>query len=579
MNKPVENAAAGAARPLEAGSLSGAEAVVEMLRLHGVEVIFGLCGDTSLPFYDALARLPHGMRHVLTRDERHAAYMADGYARVTGKVGVCEGPSGGGATYILPGLVEANESSVPILAINTDVSVSSRGRFTLTELDQRALMRPLTKWNAVIDRAEDIPRVFRAAFEAMTSGRPGSAHLALPFDVQKAPVARSEVWADPTLGAFPSRRVACDPFHVELACKLIRASKAPLLVCGGGVVLSGAEGELLELAQKIGAPVATTISGKGSIDELHPLAAGVVGSNGGTPETRAVVDAADLVIFVGCRAGSVTTERWRHPAPGTAKIIHLDVDPAVPGANYKVDVPLVGDARLCLAALNEALDGSSLASSGSLSSLAKEKREEKIRKFEALAASSDTPIKPERVVAALSQLLDPDAVLVADPGTPCPYFSAYYAVRGTGRRYFSNRAHGALGYSLSAAIGAHLGRPSVKTVAVMGDGSFGMCAGELETAVRLKLPITFVVISNAVYGWIKAGQKSGFDKRYFSVDFGVTDHARVAEAFGLQSWRVTDPSQLSSVLKKALESQSPTLVDIVCQPLHEAKAPVSEWVA
>ncbi len=579
MNKPVENAAAGAARPLEAGSLSGAEAVVEMLRLHGVEVIFGLCGDTSLPFYDALARLPHGMRHVLTRDERHAAYMADGYARVTGKVGVCEGPSGGGATYILPGLVEANESSVPILAINTDVSVSSRGRFTLTELDQRALMRPLTKWNAVIDRAEDIPRVFRAAFEAMTSGRPGSAHLALPFDVQKAPVARSEVWADPTLGAFPSRRVACDPFHVELACKLIRASKAPLLVCGGGVVLSGAESELLELAQKIGAPVATTISGKGSIDELHPLAAGVVGSNGGTPETRAVVDAADLVIFVGCRAGSVTTERWRHPAPGTAKIIHLDVDPAVPGANYKVDVPLVGDARLCLAALNEALDGSSLASSGSLSSLAKEKREEKIRKFEALAASSDTPIKPERVVAALSQLLDPDAVLVADPGTPCPYFSAYYAVRGTGRRYFSNRAHGALGYSLSAAIGAHLGRPSVKTVAVMGDGSFGMCAGELETAVRLKLPITFVVISNAVYGWIKAGQKSGFDKRYFSVDFGVTDHARVAEAFGLQSWRVTDPSQLSSVLKKALESQSPTLVDIVCQPLHEAKAPVSEWVA
>ncbi len=579
MNKPVENAAAGAARPLEAGSLSGAEAVVEMLRLHGVEVIFGLCGDTSLPFYDALARLPHGMRHVLTRDERHAAYMADGYARVTGKVGVCEGPSGGGATYILPGLVEANESSVPILAINTDVSVSSRGRFTLTELDQRALMRPLTKWNAVIDRAEDIPRVFRAAFEAMTSGRPGSAHLALPFDVQKAPVARLEVWADPTLGAFPSRRVACDPFHVELACKLIRASKAPLLVCGGGVVLSGAEGELLELAQKIGAPVATTISGKGSIDELHPLAVGVVGSNGGTPETRAVVDAADLVIFVGCRAGSVTTERWRHPAPGTAKIIHLDVDPAVPGANYKVDVPLVGDARLCLAALNEALDGSSLASSGSLSSLAKEKREEKIRKFEALAASSDTPIKPERVVAALSQLLDPDAVLVADPGTPCPYFSAYYAVRGTGRRYFSNRAHGALGYSLSAAIGAHLGRPSVKTVAVMGDGSFGMCAGELETAVRLKLPITFVVISNAVYGWIKAGQKSGFDKRYFSVDFGVTDHARVAEAFGLQSWRVTDPSQLSSVLKKALESQSPTLVDIVCQPLHEAKAPVSEWVA
>ena len=570
MNKPVENA-------IGTASLSGAEAVVEMLKGHGVEVVFGLCGDTSLPFYDALARLPHGLRHVLTRDERHAAYMADGYARVTGKVGVCEGPSGGGATYILPGLVEANESSVPVLAINTDVSVSSRGKFTLTELDQRALMKPLTKWNAVIDRAEDIPRVFRAAFEAMTSGRPGAAHIALPFDVQKGPVPRAELWADPSLGAFPSRRVACDPLYVDLACKLLRAAKSPLLVCGGGVVLSGAESELLELAQKIGAPVATTISGKGSIDERHALSVGVVGSNGGTPETRAVVDAADLVIFVGCRAGSVTTERWRHPAPGAAKIIHIDVDPAVPGTNYKVDVPLVGDARLCLAALNEALEGFNRSTSSS--SLLDAKKEEKLRKFDALAASNDIPIKPERVVAELAKVLDPDAILVADPGTPCPYFSAYYVVRGTGRRYFSNRAHGALGYSMAAAIGAHIGRPSVKTVAVMGDGSFGMCAGELETAVRLKLPITFVVISNAVYGWIKAGQKTGFDQRYFSVDFGATDHARVAEAFGLRSYRVVEPGKLPGVLKEALNHQGPTLVDIVCQPLHEAKAPVSEWVA
>src|SRR5438552_8648232 len=219
--------------------MTGAEAAVEMLKAHGVETIFGLCGDTSLPLYDALARLPHGMRHVLTRDERHAAYMADGYARVSGKVGVCEGPSGGGATYLLPGLVEANESSVPVLGINTDVSVSSRGRFTLTELDQGALMKPLTKWNAVLERSADIPRTIRAAFEAMTTGRPGAAHIALPFDVQNGPVERSEVWGDPTLGAFPSRRVAPDPFFVELAAKLLRNSRNPLFICGGGVVLSG----------------------------------------------------------------------------------------------------------------------------------------------------------------------------------------------------------------------------------------------------------------------------------------------------------------------------------------------------
>jgi acetolactate synthase-1/2/3 large subunit len=562
-------------KPVEISTLTGAEAVVEMLRAHGVEIVFGLCGDTSLPLYDAMARLG-GVRHILTRDERHAAYMADGYARLSGKVGVCEGPSGGGATYILPGLVEANESSVPVLAINTDVSVSSRGRFTLTELDQRTLFRPLTKWNAVLDRSADIPRTMRKAFEAMTTGRTGTAHLALPFDVQNGPVERGDVWADPTLGSFPSRRVAPDPAMVELAAKVLRASKSPLFVCGGGVVLSGAEAELSSLSGLLSAPVATTISGKGSIDEREARSVGVVGSNGGTPETRAVVDAADLIVFVGCRAGSVTTERWRHPAPGQARIIHIDVDPAVPGVNYKVDVPLVGDARLCLAALNDALEGIKRASDFSW---IEEKKREKREKFEALARSDDAPIKPERVVFALNEILGDDAVVVADPGTPCPYFSAYYQVRGTGRRYFSNRAHGALGYALAASMGAHFARPRVKTVAVMGDGSFGMCVGELETAVRLKLPITFVVISNAVYGWIKAGQKTGYRQRYFSVDFGVTDHAKVAEAFGVKSWRVSDPRQLSAALKGAIAHGGPSLVDIVCQPLHEANAPVSEWVA
>src|SRR3954471_6481513 len=211
MNRPVE---------LQAAVLTGADAVVEMLKAHGVEVIFGLCGDTSLPLYDALAR-SGSIRHILTRDERHAAYMADGYARVTGKVGVCEGPSGGGATYILPGLAEANESSVPILAINTDISVSSRGRFTLTELDQRTLMKPVTKWNAVLDRAADIPRVFRQAFDEMTTGRPGAAHIALPFDVKNQPVDHTDVWGDPSLGVYPSRRVAPDPEMVALGAKLL----------------------------------------------------------------------------------------------------------------------------------------------------------------------------------------------------------------------------------------------------------------------------------------------------------------------------------------------------------------------
>ena len=557
-------------------SITGAEAAVEMLKAHGVGILFGLCGDTSLPFYDALARLPHGMRHILARDERSAAYMADGYARVSGKVGVCEGPSGGGATYILPGLAEANESSVPLLCINSDISVRARGRFTLTELDQGALMRPVTKWNTVLDRAEDLPGVFREAFRQITTGRPGAAHIALPFDVQNGAVDRSDVWGDLSFGRYPAERAAPDAVAVERATRLLRDAAKPVFVCGGGVVVSGAEAELLMLAERLSAPVATTISGKGAISEHHPLAAGVVGSNGGTPETRAIVDQADLVFFVGCRAGSVTTERWRHPVPGTVKVVHLDVDAAVPGTNYPADAALVGDARLALTMLNEAL--------GSLkrpleASIVQSAKEQKFAKFQALAESAEKPIKPERVVAALAGALDADAIVVADAGTPCPYLSAYYEVRGTGRRFFSNRAHGALGYSMAAAMGAHFAKPAVKCVSVMGDGSFGFTCGELETAVRYGLPITFIVISNASYGWIKAGQKSGYGERYFAVDFAATNHAAVANAFGVKSWRVTEPGELTKTFKEALAHTGPSLVDIVCQPLHEAKAPVSEWIA
>jgi acetolactate synthase-1/2/3 large subunit len=335
--------------------LSGGEAAVLMLKAHGVKHVFGLCGDTSLPFYDALARLDHGMTHILTRDERHAAYMADCYARVSGWVGVCEGPSGGGATYVVPGVVEANESSIPVLAITTDISVLSRGKFTLTELDQEALFRPLTKSSKVIDRAGELPATFRAAFRAMTSGRPGAAHIGLPFDVQRDPVDETDVRGDPKLGVFPARRIGPDPGEVEAAAAALASAKEPIFICGGGPVIAGAEAELAALAKLLEAPVATTVSGQGAIPDDHPLAVGVVGSNGGVPETREIVLGADLVCFVGCRAGSVTTERWRYPEPSKARIVQIDADPTVLGATHPVEVAVLGDAKLTLAALLAAL--------------------------------------------------------------------------------------------------------------------------------------------------------------------------------------------------------------------------------
>lgn len=559
--------------------LTGAEAMVRLLQAHGVTHIFGLCGDTSLPFYDALHRLDHGMTHVLTRDERHAAYMADGYARVTGRVGVCEGPSGGGATYILPGIVEANESSIPVLAITTDVSVPSAGHYPLTELDQAGLFRPLTKWNGLIDSPARLPTMVREAFRAMTTGTPGAAHLGLPFDVQKAEVSSDDIWAQEDFGSYPAWPGAPSASAVEEAVRALRDARFPVVVCGGGVVIAGAEAELQHLAERLDLVVATTISGQGSLADTHPNCLGVVGSNGGVAETRAVVEEADLVVFIGCRAGSVTTERWRFPAAGT-RIVHIDSNPMAISANYRTEAAIVADARLALAAINTALDADGAEASGFAGAArVAAAKQAKFEAFDRLARSGETPIRPERVVAALNEVLPDDAVVVADPGTPCPYFSAFYRASRPGRHFISNRAHGALGYALPAAMGVQMGRPDATVAAVMGDGSFGFAAGEFETIVRLDLPITFVVFSNAVYGWIKAGQKAGFGERYFSVDFSRTDHAAVAAAYGLKTWRVEDPEALTATLRQAVAHDGPTLVDVISQPLHEARAPVSEWIA
>ena len=561
-------------------TMTGAEAMVRMLQLHGVDHIFGLCGDTSLPFYDALYQLDHGIKHILARDERSAAYMADVYARLSGKVGVCEGPSGGGATYILPGLVEANDSSSPVLAITTDVSVASRGKFPLTELDQRALFKPVTKWNAMIDLSEQVPLLLRTAFQRMTTGKPGSTHLGFPFDVQKGNVDASQIWGDAALGQVGAYRAEPPADDVERMAAILRSAKRPLLVCGGGPIISGASAEVQQLAELLAAPVATSVSGQGVIADNHPLALGVVGSNGGTPETRELLMAADAVMFIGCRAGSVTTERSRYPAPGTCKILHIDVDPDVIGVNYATDAALVGDAKLALAALCEAIgveaDADALKTAQTVVATAKQKKFEIFREF---AYIRDGLIRPETVIDALQQVMPAESVIVADAGTPCPYVSGYYEHPQAGRNFITNRAHGALGYALPGVVGAQFARPNAKCVAMIGDGSFGFACGEMETIVRYNLPITMLVISNAVFGWIKAGQKSGFDQRYFSVDFNRTDHARVAEAFGVKSWRVEEPNDLQSTIKQAVETDGPTLVDIICQPLQDAHAPVSEWIS
>jgi len=555
--------------------LKGAEALVKLLDKYEVQYIFGLCWDTSLPFYNALYRLDHSIKHILTRDERSASYMADGYARVTGKVGICEGPSGGGATYIIPGVVEANESSISLISFTSDVPTTSYGHFPLTELNQKALFKPLTKWNCVLDKSKNFAKDIRRAFKESTTGKPGSCHLALPFDIQNHEIPEKEVWVDKKHTRFPAEGKKPNISKLKKILDEIYKSKNPILICGGAVKNAFAEKELQRFVEKLNIVLATSVTGKGTLADNHPNCLGVVGSNGGSIHTRETLNNSDLVVFIGCRAGSVTTEKWQYPDK-KKKIIHIDIDSSVINANYKSHISMVAEIKSTLVEANKLLKSKNFKGD----QIVKEVKKKKFKKFYELAADNDNLIKPERKIKELNDQLPKDTYVVVDPGTPCPYFAAYYNFHESGRYFITNRAHGALGYALPASIGVQIGKPKNKVISVMGDGSFGFAVGELETAVRLKLPIIFIVISNGVYGWIKAGQKSKFEKRYFSVDFNRTDHAKVAEAYGVKSWKIQSSNELNEKINEAINfNKGPCLLDIITQPLQDANAPVSEWIA
>ena len=560
--------------------LRGADAIVRILEGLGVDVVFGLCGDTSLPFYAALAKSER-VHHVLTRDERCASFMADAYARLSGRVGVCEGPSGGGATYILPGVAEANESSVPLVCLTSDIGLEDRGKGTLTELDQAALFAPVSKKVFSPTSGAELPHLLREAFREATTGSLGACHVSLPLDVQNQPVAASDMGADDRFGRYPNERLAPRGDQVKAAARLLVESRRPLLVAGAGTLRSGAWHEVAALSRALGAPVATSICGKGAIAETDVLSLGVIGSNGGLPWRHDLVRRADLVFYIGSGAGSVTTEKWTLPTPGSTTVLQLDADQAVIGRVYDVAVGIHSDASLGLAALLEevaALGADGVGDRIDPAEIAEGHRAH-MERVAHLFASDESPIRPERMIGELFAALPNDSVIVADPGTPCPYVSAYWRLESAGRWFVSPRAFGALGYSLPGVVGAHYAKPEAgRVVGIMGDGSFGISAGELETLVRLQLPVTLIVCNNASYGWIKAGQKSRGDA-YYSVDFGRSDHAAIARAYGMSASRVEDPADLSAAMHDALRAPGPYLLDVVTQPLEEANAPVSKWIA
>ena len=560
--------------------ITGADAMVKMLDKMGVKHIFGVCGDTSLPFYDSLKKLDHGITHILTRDERSAGYMADVYARLTNRVGVVEGPSGAGATYMVPGIAEANGTTIPVLAITSDIPVVGRDRFVLTECDQEALFGPFTKYTRVAETPEVVPTAMRAAFNAMTSGTPGAAHIGLPYDVLKGELSEDEIWGDESFGQFPCRRTVPTESDLTKAVDLLESSNKIAIICGGGVMHSGAVEELIAFAEVLGAPIGTTISAKGTVAETHPLSIGTIGTNGSTAGSRDVLRDADTLIYIGCRVGSVTSEKRTNPHNGEKKILHIDIDPKSIGANYLTDVSLVGDAKETLTALNKRVANSEmscrLSEWGPKASI--DAKVQKKERFDRYSQSDEMPIYGERFVTELQKSLPEDAIVVSDPGTPTPFLCAFFETQRSGRSFIFHRFHGGLGFALPGVVGAHFANTGRKVVGVMGDGSFGFSSGELETIVRYNLPVTLIVLNNSSFGWIRAGQDRSFGKRYFSTEFSTTDHAKVAEAYGLKSWTVKDPNELATTLEKAFATEGPTLVDVYTRRLEDSEVPVTAFL-
>jgi len=562
--------------------MDGSHALVEMLKAYDVDVIFGVPGDTSIPFYEALYDAQPSIRHVMARDERSASFMADAYARLSHKPGLCECPSGAGPLYSVPGIAEANASSVPVILITSEIPLSGEGKQTITELDTQKLFESITKWSNVVKHAEKIPEVIRRAFRIATTGRPGAVHLALPHEAWSGSIPESltEIYAEDECRQYPAYRTRGARNVLERLADLMTAAKRPVIIGGGGANHSDASNAILSIAEWLAIPVVTTISGQGLMPDDHPLALGVIGDNGFHPHAHHAIEEGDTLLYFGCKMGSVSTINWTMPAnAGERTIIQIDLNPEMLGNNFKNALSVAGDARLVAEDLAVLLKSRIAQREPSDWVNALNRQRAKFWKdAEKQFTLADLPLKPQRIVAELNKHLPGDAIVISDAGTPTPYITRYLKLSGQGSRFIIPRSYGGLGYAIPAVVGAHFARPESRLVGLFGDGSLGMSAGELETISRLNIPVVLIHFNNSTFGWIKALQRLHSQEKYFSVDFNANDPARVAEGFGMLAQRVNTPKELSESLQAAFSGNQPVFIDVVTEPEVENLPPVYTWL-
>lgn len=548
--------------------------IAQVLQKHGVTHFFG----QSLPSMFVLSAEKIGIKQISYRTENAGGYMADAYARMSNKVGVVTAQNGPAAALLVAPLAEALKVSIPIIALVQDVNRDQHDKNAFQDLDHMAMLGSVCKWVRRVDHASRVEDYLDQAFVAATSGRPGPVALMLPADLLAEPAVAGAAKRTSVMGQFPLDRPSASLQSMEQALHLLTNAKRPVIIGGGGVHISQACQELVDLADKLSIPLATTNMGKGIINDDHELSLGVIanclGPNGSGRYLKPFISQADVVFLVGNRTNQNGTDSWALYPKG-ATYIHLDIDPVEIGRNYDVQVRMVGDAKSTLQALLAVANSSDARTQARASVVAgiEEGRAKHRAEVAHLLASTETPIRPERIMAELDKQLTADDTVVADASYSTLWVTNYLKVRKPGQRFLTPRGLAGLGWGMPMAMGARVASDKGTVYALVGDGGFGHVWSEMETAARMGIKVVTILINNGILGYQKHAECLKYGDHTSAVKFADVDHAAVARASGINGVRVTDPAQLAKVLADSAKSDKATLVEVMCT--NQAHPPIT----
>ncbi|ADE36361.1 acetolactate synthase large subunit [Methanohalophilus mahii] len=551
--------------------MTGARAIIECLYEENVEVIFGYPGGALLQIYDEIYK--SDLRHILVRHEQAAAHAAEGYARATGKVGVCLATSGPGATNLVTGIANAYMDSIPMVALTGQVPRSMIGNDAFQEANITGITMPITKHNYLVQDAKDLPRIIKEAFHIASTGRPGPVLIDLPKDITTEEIEFSYPDKVDLKGYKPTYKGNLQ--QVKRAASAIEKAHRPLIYAGGGILGSNASEELLQFAEHIQTPVTTTLTGIGGFPTQHPLYIGMPGMHG-TKYANYAIQECDLLIAVGARFDDRVTGKLASFA-SNAKILHIDIDPAEISKNIKVDIPIVGDAKNILSSLNKYVNP-----------VEHETRKEWLDRIEGWKKSyplhyvgEQDGLKPQYIIEQVYEACK-DAIIVTEVGQHQMWAAQYYKFSQP-RSFITSGGLGTMGYGYPAAIGAKVGKPDRVVFNIAGDGSFQMNSQEIATAVQNDIPVIVAIMNNGYLGMVRQWQELFFEKRYShtcirdSVDF-----VKLAQAYGAVGIRVEKTSEVKPALEKAMDSGKPVIIDFIVEceenvsPMVPAGAPINE---